>query len=55
MLPFDPQTRKDALLCLISVAKHPSADLSEEVVSRHVSALEEAKTCKAPRALLVGE
>lgn len=54
MLPFDPQVRKEAIICLISVVKRTDVEVDEQVVTRLLVELEQAKTCKAPLAHLVG-
>ncbi|XP_046975389.1 uncharacterized protein LOC124541517 [Vanessa cardui] len=52
LLPYDAQTRQQALSCLTSVvARSP---LGARDLNQHLIALEMATTCKAPLALLIG-
>ncbi|PZC70624.1 hypothetical protein B5X24_HaOG215397, partial [Helicoverpa armigera] len=53
-LSLDAATRKEALCCLVGIVKRPAVDVTDEFVARHVNALEEATSCKAPLAQLVG-
>nr|XP_049703878.1 uncharacterized protein LOC110383324 [Helicoverpa armigera] len=53
-LSLDAATRKEALCCLVGIVKRPAVDVTDELVARHVNALEEATSCKAPLAQLVG-
>ncbi|XP_047038982.1 uncharacterized protein LOC124643899 [Helicoverpa zea] len=53
-LSLDAGTRKEALCCLVGIVKRPAVDVTEEFVAKHVNALEEATSCKAPLAQLVG-
>ncbi|CAB3224481.1 unnamed protein product [Arctia plantaginis] len=52
MLPYDAQTKKAAIHCLIDILKNPGVDPGN--AKRHIDALESSSTCKAPLAVLVG-
>ncbi|XP_064075654.1 uncharacterized protein LOC113399232 [Vanessa tameamea] len=52
LLPYDAQTRQQALSCLTSVVTR--SPLGARDLNQHLIALEMATTCKAPLAVLIG-